>query len=1344
MKRKAILTTLGVVCTFAFVGCVAVGCKDNSSGTEEPEKFTVTYERGATDATGDIPEIASYAAGESFTLLPSDTFVRVDYDFKCWSYGGNDYAAGAQFTMPENNVTFTAVWEDAGGDEPDPPDRPDPPDPPDEKDEPTLAELDEKFYDASEWAYMTNDGGASADGGDKVYALGDGSVKFHRANQSVLFGDQSNRTMSFMLKGTNDWSIWFNSSSKDNADNYSYRLAHAYGGLRLVVSSAPEQAAAVIDGTEYNKGEWNRFDVVFETVGKETSIKVYINGKRAALSAGDNASPAISVADNVLKHTRPAMFETGNYVCVKVWEAHNYVQIKPVAKADEADVPIIACVGASITEGAGAGNFYTESYPAQLQNALGGAYNVVNLGNSGKTVNEDMTENGNPVGWLKQNQWIGFQSLVPDRVIINMGTNDSKTSNDPVISHDAFKADYLNLLDKMRKINPELEIYICTVPYAYTGIWNISNENIANIVAPVQREIAEENEYTLIDLYKYTQNKALLFGDGVHPNTTGYALFIEAIERAFGMGAHKDDSEEQFEQYLNEKYNDKMSDYAATIAKDESDGKIYLTVSGATSLTEGIEVYIGDGDVEHYYTAEIVGGRFECKTDLAALKGNGKWYNLRVYAPDGISYHIITLDDTELIAGDEISGVDAKATVKSWNTNWGASLSFVVTEPYSLTVTEAAIDGNNLVVSGTTNAEAVDADAEQGIAACAALRLYIGDGKTGENSYNRYVDVTVTGGAFTATFDLSAMPVGGWYNARLYFPDSSYYPLSYTQINYNGGTLAKGDMLYFETTKAKIESWDDGSTPTLSFSVEQNDGSGDIKLSTVTIEKSGEAVNLRIVGRALGISSDVYEKALLYIGKGELTGENYQTLCKPMTETIAGEFEVTYDLTGLDVGDGYQIRIYRLLKDGTVKGWYTIKFSEVNIENGDVFATDTKVLTFATQTSWAPVEISVREVGAVELIATLTSQTVTMENGKINLNIAGTTNDVGLKLAVDDGKGHSGEQAVTRDGDGNFTVSLDLSALEAVGDWYFAKLVYSDGTSRDIKRADVLFGGYALVPWVNGVSANDNKLYANNKVIKPQNTDKFAITVSNETGKKATVTSVVMTDNKYIAHIATMNAELTGAGLYKFTDSTVGEGYAGTVTGGNGYYTVEVDLSAFAASGDWYFLALDMDDAGLTKADFPAHQANPVKYAYNDLVFTTKYNWATAIQVSTLTKVMISSVSFDNNQLVICGNAASSVTKLQLYLNNTNIKGDNIVNGKLYENTAVELASDKSFVLRIDLSYFKDYDIKSNALNLRMLINEDTTVVTANTDINLKDTCEYEGKTYSFKTQNSTIALTAQ
>lgn len=81
--------------------------------TEEPEahKYTVTYERGADDATGAIPASASYAEGESFKLLAADTFSREGYTFECWNDGTKAYAAGADYTMPAKDVAFKAIWE---------------------------------------------------------------------------------------------------------------------------------------------------------------------------------------------------------------------------------------------------------------------------------------------------------------------------------------------------------------------------------------------------------------------------------------------------------------------------------------------------------------------------------------------------------------------------------------------------------------------------------------------------------------------------------------------------------------------------------------------------------------------------------------------------------------------------------------------------------------------------------------------------------------------------------------------------------------------------------------------------------------------------------------------------------------------------------------------------------------------------------------------------------------------------------------------------------------------------------------------------------------------------------
>ena len=579
-----------------------------------------------------------------------------------------------------------------------------------EPDVPVLSELDNSFYVAENWAYMTNNDGASLDGGDVPYSMADGSIKFHRANQSIDAGDHTNATVSFMLKATNDFSIWFNSSSIDNANNSSYRLNYAYGQLRLVLSSAPEQAAAVVKEGLYKKGEWNRIDIVFSTEDGVCRIKLYVNGTRAELTAGDNTTPQVKVEDNVLTHTQPAMFSTGNYMVVKVWEAHNYIQLKPVAKAEEEDLPIIACIGASITEGAGAGNFYLESYPAQLQNALGGLYNVVNFGNSGKTVREDL---GDDVAWLKQYQWAGVQAIVPDIAILNIGTNDSKTTNDPVSTYESFYAAYDHLIDLLLEVNPDMRIIVCTVPYAYSDIWGINNDNIANIIAPVQRDIAAARSLDLIDLYQYSQNKTHLFPDGVHPNTRGYEMFVKIIKKALLEGDEA--LTEEFIASIDEEYGAKVPDAYVTLESVVIDN-MTLTVTGKTN-DAGLRLYVGDGKQNDLYANVTLGDEesFSVSFDLRTLPITGDWYNVRLYYTDG-GYHTISLNDAKNGAGESlglwswITLENTQVQICSWDEGSIPTLSFKVEEyvkpSFEVKVTEGSVKAENdqliLTLKGTT------------------------------------------------------------------------------------------------------------------------------------------------------------------------------------------------------------------------------------------------------------------------------------------------------------------------------------------------------------------------------------------------------------------------------------------------------------------------------------------------------------------------------------------------------------------------------------------------------------------------------------------------------------------
>ena len=705
-------------------------------------------------------------------------------------FGNNDVEDGGG-----NNDVIPDTPDDKPGDSENPDEKPDGPDNTDPTDVPVLSELPATFYNPDNWVYMTNDNGATLDGGDIPYAMNDGSIKFHKVNQAIEIGDFTNSTVSFMLKGTNDWSIWFNSSSIDNANNSSYRLAYAYGGVRIALSSAPEQAAAVVAEGLYKKGEWNRFDISFST-NKDgvCEIKLYINGTRATLSAGDNTTPMVSVANNTLTHTQPAMFTTGNYMVVKVWEAHNYVQIKPVAKAEEKDLPIIACIGAAITEGAGADNFYTESYPAQLQNALNGAYNVINYGNSGKTVRPGLADKES---WLDNYQWVGVQAIVPDIAILNIGTNDSKTHHNP--TYDGFYDDYKNLVELLLKVNPDMRIIVCTVPCAYSDIWGISNENIKNIIAPVQRAIAAEYEFELVDLFEICQGKASLFPDGVHPSTRGYGMFVKIFQKVLLEGGAA--LTDEFIDAIHEEYGYEETKTVSDV-KSVISGKT-LTVSGKTNDTS-IRLYIGENEsdsTKYNFYADITvaeDGSFSIDFDLGSMPIGG-WYNIKLCLSNGVSPYVSlnSLTDGEGNAIGLWTYIPIETTqvqICSWDASGIPTLSFAVSA-YTPPAFEAAVTGGSIVaendqilltVSGTTN----DPNAVLVVGVTDDVELY-GHALTIEN------------GSFTVTLDLNTLEAdGGWFNIHVIMSDGNKVAVPYDVIGVN-----VGDVFYSSARKITIKNW---------------------------------------------------------------------------------------------------------------------------------------------------------------------------------------------------------------------------------------------------------------------------------------------------------------------------------------------------------------------------------------------------------------------------------------------------------------------------------------------------------------------------------------------------------
>ncbi|MBE7088441.1 MAG: hypothetical protein E7370_02835 [Clostridiales bacterium] len=382
--------------------------------------------------------------------------------------------------------------------------------------EPEYDDLSSEFYNASNWIFMTNNGGASQDGGGLPYTLDDGSIKFHNANQAYLLDeDLSNGSVSFMIKTSKDWQMWFRASTADNTKTNCYKLFFKDEVLHIRTSESQNDLAFVsAEDCGYLTNEWNKLELSFSTdENKNCTIKITVNGTKATFTAPEGQQNYLESGDLVYPESED--FTLGNYVIVKVWYGDCYLQLKPLANEGEDEVLKIACIGDSITYGANADNSYTDSYPAQLQKLYNGAANVMNFGNSGKTIRNSADD-----PYSKTTEYNGAMLFNADIVVLMLGTNDSKTYQVPTTQemYDAYRV----LIEKLYENNPYVVIYMATCPYAYSTSYQISNKNIEDIVIPAQLQIIEDYELECIDMHEFTKNLSNCYADGIHPTSRGY------------------------------------------------------------------------------------------------------------------------------------------------------------------------------------------------------------------------------------------------------------------------------------------------------------------------------------------------------------------------------------------------------------------------------------------------------------------------------------------------------------------------------------------------------------------------------------------------------------------------------------------------------------------------------------------------------------------------------------------------------------------------------------------------------------------------------------------------------
>ena len=187
----------------------------------------------------------------------------------------------------------------------------------------------------------------------------------------------------------------------------------------------------------------------------------------------------------------------------------------------------VACVGDSITYGHGIKDRLHDAYPGVLSSMLGEKYDVRNFGVSGTT-----TMMGTDMPYMNEQAYKDALEFNPQIVTIKLGTNDSKPYNWKEQEH--FKQDLKTLIESFRALPSKPKIWLCLPVPAYGHAWSINDSIIYNGVIPYIKEVAQEENLSLIDLNTPFQGKKQYFPDTIHPNEEGEKMIAEIIfEKVF-------------------------------------------------------------------------------------------------------------------------------------------------------------------------------------------------------------------------------------------------------------------------------------------------------------------------------------------------------------------------------------------------------------------------------------------------------------------------------------------------------------------------------------------------------------------------------------------------------------------------------------------------------------------------------------------------------------------------------------------------------------------------------------------------------------------------------------------
>lgn len=199
----------------------------------------------------------------------------------------------------------------------------------------------------------------------------------------------------------------------------------------------------------------------------------------------------------------------------------------------------IACVGDSLTQSSG--------YPYELWKLLGssGRYTFGNYSMDADNLNDTLTNSthytvGNfgagsttvllntETPYMNNSMFQNALKFQPNIVIIMLGTNDAQPNLKQF--NESFVGDYVRLVSEFQSLARKPKIWVALPPPIFSNqSGKLDPEYFANTIITGIKQVAEEANVPLIDVYSVLANYPNYFPDGEHPNIEAAELIANEI-----------------------------------------------------------------------------------------------------------------------------------------------------------------------------------------------------------------------------------------------------------------------------------------------------------------------------------------------------------------------------------------------------------------------------------------------------------------------------------------------------------------------------------------------------------------------------------------------------------------------------------------------------------------------------------------------------------------------------------------------------------------------------------------------------------------------------------------------